>query len=80
VNPSLRYTLARLLLLAVAVALFALMGLRGITLWVAAFLGSGAASLLLLSKQRDEMGRGVEQMLNRVTQRIDDATRKEDVD
>lgn len=79
-GPGLRYTLARLLLLAAAWGLFALVGLHGITLWVAAFLGSGVASLLLLSRQRDAMGQGVERLLDRVNQRIDAATRKEDLD
>ena len=76
----LRYTATRLLLLAGAAGLSYALGLRGVLLWTVAILGSGAVSFVLLDRQRDAMAVGVERALNRVNERIDEATRKEDVD
>jgi hypothetical protein len=80
VRAILRYTAERLLLLAGAAGLCYALGLRDIALWVVAVLGSGAASFVLLNRQRDAMAVVVERSLNRVNERIDAATRKEDVD
>ena len=76
----LRYTAERLLLLLAAAGLCYALGLRDIMLWVVALLGSGAVSYVLLDRQRDAMAATVERSLNRVNDRIDAATRKEDVD
>ena len=78
--PTLRYTLARVSLLASALLLSYAIGLRGIWLWVVAFLGSGAASYVMLRNQREAMGRSVEGMLSAINDRIDASSRKEDVD
>ena len=78
--PTLRYTLSRVSLLVSAVMLSYALGLRGIVLWVVAFIGSGVASYFMLGKQRDAMGRSVEGMLSAINDRIDQSSRKEDVD
>jgi hypothetical protein len=53
VRPVLVYTLSRLVLFAVALGVLYLLGFRAIMLFVIAFLISGLASYVLLSKQRD---------------------------
>ncbi|MFF4774552.1 DUF4229 domain-containing protein [Microtetraspora fusca] len=52
-RPVVVYTLSRLGLFAVALAVLYLLGLRTFWLLIAAFLVSGLASYVLLSKQRD---------------------------
>jgi hypothetical protein len=63
-----------------AVLLTYALGLRGIVMWIVAFIGSGVASYFMLGKQRDEMGRSVESMLSAINDRIDQSSRKEDID
>lgn len=79
-RAGLLYSTQRLLLLLAALGVFYLAGLRGIVLWMVALVASGVASYFLLSKQRDAMSVGVERALSRVNDRIDAATRKEDID
>ncbi|ETK34511.1 hypothetical protein GCM10009530_09720 [Microbispora corallina] len=52
-HPVVVYTLSRLGLFAVALGVLYLVGLRTFPLLVIAFLVSGVASYVLLSKQRD---------------------------
>ena len=54
-RATLAYTSARILLLVVAVALLYLAGARGLLLLGLAFVVSGIASFVLLSRQRDIM-------------------------
>ncbi|GIH76293.1 DUF4229 domain-containing protein [Planobispora longispora] len=55
-HPAIVYTLCRILLLLVSGGVLYLLGLRDpFYLMVAAFLVSGVASYVLLSKQRDAM-------------------------
>jgi uncharacterized protein (DUF58 family) len=54
-RATLAYTSARILLLVVSVILLYLIGARGLLLLALAFLVSGIASFVLLSRQRDVM-------------------------
>ncbi|GLW98395.1 DUF4229 domain-containing protein [Microtetraspora sp. NBRC 16547] len=58
-RPVVVYTLSRLGLFAVALAVLYLLGLRTYLLLVVAFLVSGLASYVLLSKQRDAVSEQV---------------------
>jgi hypothetical protein len=53
------YTTARILLLVVAVILLYLVGARGLLLLALAFVVSGIASFVLLSRQRDVISRAL---------------------
>ncbi len=79
-NPIVSYTLARLGLLALALGLGYVAGLRSFALLFAAFLGSGLVSFFLLNKQRSSMGARVDRALSRINEKIDENTRKEDVE
>jgi len=76
----LSYTIARLGLLGLAGGLGYIAGMRGPVLLIAAFLGSGVVSFVVLDKQRGSMGTKVSGMFNRINERIDENTRKEDID
>jgi len=80
VIPVLTYTFARIALLAAVYGIGYLAGLRGVTLLVMAFLGSGLLSFVVLNRQRDAFGGKIAQFFTRVNERIDANTRKEDVD
>ena len=54
-RAALAYTSARIVLLAVSAILLYLAGARGLLLLVLAFVVSGIASFVLLSRQRDVM-------------------------
>ena len=54
-RTTLAYTSARILLLVVSLILLYLIGARGLLLLALAFLVSGIASFVLLSRQRDVM-------------------------
>ncbi len=54
-RATLAYTSARIVLLVLSVILLYLVGARGLLLLALAFLVSGIASFVLLSKQRDVM-------------------------
>jgi hypothetical protein len=84
---TLAYTSARILLLVVAVILLYLVGARGLLLLALAFLVSGIASFVLLSKQRDVMSsalvvriRNGRQRVARFRARIEEGARAEDED
>jgi len=74
------YTLARLGLLGLSLGLGYVAGLRGAMLVIAAFLGSGAVALVVLDKQRGSMGLKVAGFFGKINKRIDESTRKEDLD
>jgi len=54
-RPTLAYTSARIVLLVVSAVLLYLAGARGLLLLALAFVVSGIASFVLLSRQRDQM-------------------------
>ena len=56
-RATLAYTCARILLLVVSVILLYLVGARGLLLLALAFVISGIASFVLLSRQRDAISR-----------------------
>ena len=78
--PAVTYTLARVALLAATYGIGYLAGLRDLTLLIVAFLGSGALSLFVLSKQRDQLGSSAVGLWKRINDKIDANTRKEDLD
>jgi hypothetical protein len=86
-RTTLAYSSARILLLVVAMILLYLVGARGILLLALAFVVSGIASFVLLSRQRDVMSGVLTGRLgNRRTRtaglrsRLDEGTRSEDDD
>jgi len=58
-RTTLAYTSARIVLLVVSAVLLYLAGARGLLLLALAFVVSGIASFVLLSKQRDIMSRAL---------------------
>ncbi|NBU32853.1 MAG: DUF4229 domain-containing protein [Actinobacteria bacterium] len=79
-KPTLIYTLSRLGLLSACLGLGYLASLRGPILIVVAFLGSGVLSFLLLAKQRSAMGEQLSSAVSRVSKKLEENTRKEDID
>lgn len=77
-KPFLWYSLLRLLLLLAVGALGYAVGMRGLLLITAAFLGSGVMSYFLLSRSRTEFGGSVGGFFRRLNDRIDSAARAED--
>jgi hypothetical protein len=81
------YTSARILLLVTAVILLYLAGARGLLLLALAFVASGMASFVLLSRQRDVMSSALMARIRSGRQRaaefrasIEDGARAEDED
>ena len=72
------YTLKRLLVLGVALAVCYALGLRDLWLLVVALLASGAVSLLLLNKDRDKASTAVFAWSKRFNQRVNSAAARED--
>ena len=86
-RATLAYTSARIVLLVVSVVLLYLVGARGLLLLALAFVVSGIASFVLLSRQRDIMSGALMAHLkngrNRVSSfraRLEEGTRAEDED
>jgi cell division protein FtsW (lipid II flippase) len=79
-RATLAYTAARIVLFAVAAVLIYLAGARGLLLIGLALLVSGAASYVLLSRQRDAMARALASRLRTFRDRLDQGTRAEDTD
>ncbi len=86
-RATLAYTSARILLLVVSVIVLYLVGARGLLLLALAFLVSGIASFVLLSRQRDIMsGALLTRLKNRRTRaagfrtRLEEGARAEDDD
>jgi hypothetical protein len=79
------YATARILLLVVSVILLYLIGARGLLLLALAFVISGIASFVLLSKQRDRISGALSARLGRgplaqFRARIEEGARAEDDD
>ena len=72
------YTLARIALLAVALGVGYISGLRGAILLILGFLGSGLVSLVLLNKQRSQLGGRIAGFFTGLNAKIDANSRKED--
>ena len=79
VKHFLLYTGARLGLLLVVGGLAYAVGMRGFLLLVAAFIGSGVVSFFVLRGPRSELGSDVGGFFRRINDRIDEASRKEDL-
>jgi hypothetical protein len=80
VNAVLIYSLARFGILLAVLALGYLAGLRDIWLIGSAFLGSGLISFVVLDQQRTAMGQRIASYFGKISTKLDDNTRKEDVD
>ncbi len=74
------YTTARILLFVAATGLIYLAGARGLLLLGLALLVSGAASYILLSRQRDAMAGALTKRLGSVRSRLNAGARAEDKD
>jgi Mn2+/Fe2+ NRAMP family transporter len=86
-RTTLAYSSARILLLVVSMILLYLVGARGLLLLALAFVVSGIASFVLLSKQRDIMSgaltgrlRNRRQRVSSFRSRLDEGARAEDED
>ncbi len=69
-RTTLAYSSARILLLVVSMILLYLVGARGLLLLALAFVVSGIASFVLLSKQRDIMSGALSGRLRHGRQRV----------
>jgi hypothetical protein len=72
------YTTARILLFAAAAILFYLAGARGLLLLGLALVVSGAASYILLSRQRDAMSGALVNRFRTLRARFDEGAKAED--
>lgn len=79
-RATLAYTTARILLFVAAGGLIYLAGARGILLIALALLVSGAASYVLLSRQRDAMAGALTSRVRSLRTRIDVGSKAEDDD
>ena len=79
-HPIVWYTLARVALLLLVMVPLALAGVRGLWLFVAAFLVSGAMSLFLLDGMRARFSGRMSGYFTRLNRRIDESARAEDFD
>lgn len=74
------YTTARILLFVGATGLFYLAGARGLLLLALALVVSGAASYIVLSRQRDAMSGALVNRFRTLRSRIDEGAKAEDED
>jgi Mn2+/Fe2+ NRAMP family transporter len=74
------YTTARILLFVAATGLFYLAGARGLLLLGLALVVSGAASYVVLSRQRDAMSGALVNRFRTLRGRIDEGAKSEDED
>ena len=72
------YTTARILLFVAAAGLIYLAGARGLLLLALALVVSGAASYILLSRQRDAMSGALVNRFRSMRARFDEGTKAED--
>jgi Protein of unknown function (DUF4229) len=86
-RSTLAYTSARILLFIAALAVFYLIGARGLVLIILALLTSGIVSFVVLYKARDRMSAsltsgltGVRSRVSEFSERIDEGTTAEDAD
>ena len=77
-RATLAYTTARILLFVAATGLFYLAGARGLLLFGLALLVSGAASYIVLSRQRDAMSMALVSRFRTLRSRIDEGAKAED--
>jgi Mn2+/Fe2+ NRAMP family transporter len=77
-RATLAYTAARILLFVAAVGLIYLAGARGLLLFGLALVVSGAASYILLSRQRDAMSGSLMNRFRSLRGRIDEGAKAED--
>ena len=77
-RATLAYTTARILLFVAAVGLIYLAGARGLLLFGLALVVSGAASYILLSRQRDAMSGALMNRFRSLRGRIDEGAKAED--
>jgi Mn2+/Fe2+ NRAMP family transporter len=77
-RATLAYTTARILLFVAAVGLIYLAGARGLLLFGLALVVSGAASYILLSRQRDAMSGALVNRFRSLRSRIDEGAKAED--
>jgi cell division protein FtsW (lipid II flippase) len=74
------YTIARILLFVVVLAVLYLAGVRGPLLLGIAILASGLISFVVLSRQRNAMSGAIKSRIGNFGQRLDEGTRSEDDD
>lgn len=79
-RATIAYTTARILLFAAAAGLVYLAGARGLLLLGLALLVSGAASYVLLSRQRDAMAGRLASRFSAFRHRLEEGARAEDRD
>ena len=79
-RATIAYTAARILLFVAAAGLIYLAGARGLLLLGLALVVSGAASYILLSRQRDAMAGALSKRLGSLRSRLDAGARVEDKD
>jgi hypothetical protein len=79
-RATVAYTTARILLFVAATGLIYLAGARGLLLLGLALVVSGAASYILLSRQRDAMAGALSRRLGSLRSRLDAGARVEDKD
>ena len=79
-RATLAYTTARILLFVAAVGLIYLAGVRGLLLLALALLASGAASYVLLSRQRDAMAGALTGRFTSFRRRLEAGAKAEDHD
>jgi len=79
-RATLWYTLLRLGLFVAAAGLMYVAGLRGVLMLGLALLASGAASYVLLTRQRDNIARSITGRITSVRERLDAGTSAEDRD
>jgi hypothetical protein len=74
------YTTARILLFVAATGLLYVAGARGLPLLALALVASGAASYILLSRQRDAMSSALTSRFSSFRHRLDTGAKAEDDD
>lgn len=74
----LRYTLLRLLMLAVAGALLWLLGVRGFWLLLVAVFVSGVISIFVLSRSRDQVSAALHDRVGTINRRLQERAAAED--
>ena len=79
-RATLAYSLGRLLLFLVALALVYLAGARGLLLFGLALLISGVISFVVLSRLRDAMSGAITSRISSFRERLDEGSRAEDDD
>jgi len=72
------YSLARILLFAVALGLLDLLGARGLLLFGLALVISGIVSFVALSRLRDAMSGSITSRIRKFRERLDEGSRSED--